>query len=217
MTTLQIHPRTPGRSQDARALRRAGLVPGVLYGQGREPLSFQVAMPDLRAALGHEGGRHGVITLSVVGENATVPAVLKEFQRDKVRDRVSHLDFLAISLLEKLTTTVPVHIEGEAPGTIEGGVLDQPVHEVEVEALPGDLPEFIHVDVSALELGHSIKLSDIEPPAGVSWVSDPDTVVAAVLAPTTMEDIEAEQAAEAEAAGLTPQADDEDGAATDAE
>ena len=199
-TTLQIQPRETGGSPTARAVRRQGLVPGILYGRGREPYPFQIDVPTLREALSGEAGRHAILQVSVPGESSPTPAILKDFQLDLVRDRLTHLDLLAISMTEKITTTVAVHVEGEAPGVVDdGGVLEQPVHEIEVSALPGDVPNVITVDVSSLGTGDTIKLGDITPPSGVEWATDPETVLATILQPTTMEDIEAE-AAEGEAA-----------------
>jgi large subunit ribosomal protein L25 len=203
-TTLKIQPRTIGGTTAARATRRQGLVPGILYGRGREPYPFAIDVPTLRAALSGDAGRYAVLQVSVPGESVPTPAILKDFQLDPVRDRLTHLDLLAISMTERLTTTVAVHLSGEAKGVTDGGVLEQQVHEVEVSALPGDLPDAIEVDVTTLGIGDSIKLGDITPPRGVDWAADTDTVVATIIQASTMEQIEAEQAAEAEAAGTAP-------------
>jgi large subunit ribosomal protein L25 len=207
-TTLKIQPRTLGGSTAARHLRRQGLVPGILYGRGREPYPFQIEVPALREALSGDAGRHAVLQLTVPGEAAATPAILKDYQLDPLRDRLTHIDLLAISMTEKITTLVAVHLEGEAPGvTNDGGVLEQAVHEVEVSALPGDLPDAINVDISGLGAGDAVRIADVTPPRGVEWAVDPDTVIAAIILPTTMEQIEAEQAAEAEAAGEAPVAE----------
>jgi large subunit ribosomal protein L25 len=95
---------------------------------------------------------------------------------------------------EKMTSTVAVRLQGDAPGVRDGGVLEQQVHEIEIESLPGDLPAEITVDISELEAGNSIRISDLTAPKGVEFRSDPDTVLAAIIQPTTMEQIEAEQA-----------------------
>lgn len=200
-TTLALTPRTPGGTPVARALRRQNLVPGILYGRGNEPYPFSVDVPSLRLALTGPAGRHAVVALKVEGRSAPVHAVLKEFQLDPVRDRVTHVDFLEISMTEEITAPVAVHLTGEALGLREGGILDQGAHEIEVRALPANLPNEIVVDVSPLHVGESLRLSDIPTIANVEWASDLDTVLATIAQPTTMEQIEAEQAAEAEAAG----------------
>jgi large subunit ribosomal protein L25 len=115
-------------------------------------------------------------------------------------------------MTEKFTTTVAVHVEGDAPGVVDdGGVLEQPVHEIEVSALPGDVPNVLTVDISSLGTGDTIKLGDLTPPSGVEWATDPETVLATILQPTTMEDIEAE-AAEGEVAEGEAPAEGEGGA-----
>lgn len=190
-TTLDIQPRELGGSPVARHLRRQGLVPGVLYGRGREPLAFQVEQPRLRAALSGDAGRHAVLQLTIPGESGPVPAILKDHQVDPVRGIVTHVDLLAVSMTERIVAPVALHVEGEAPGAAEGGVLDVTLTEIEVEALPGDLPDAIVVDVSGLHVGDSLKVADLEAPAGVTLASDPDTVVATVVGSTTAQDLEA--------------------------
>ncbi len=201
-TTLQIQSRDLGGSPAARAIRRRGNVPGILYGRGREPYPFQIDVPTLRAALSGEAGRHAILQVTVPGEPRPTPALVKEFQIDPVRDRLTHIDLLAISMTEKITTPVSLTFVGDAPGvTMDGGVFDADLHEVEVSALPGDLPDAVVVDISNLHVGEAIRLSEVPTPPGVEWATDPDTVLASITLPTTMEDIEAEQAAEGEAAG----------------
>jgi large subunit ribosomal protein L25 len=196
--TLELHTRTPGKTRDARALRQAGKVPGILYGLGKEPTPFAVDVPALREALAGEGGRHAVFELKVEGRRGTLNAVLKDFQIDPVRDRLIHVDMLEISMTERLVAAVVVRLEGEAPGVRDGGVLDQPLHELQVEALPADLPAELVVDVSGLEVGGSIKVADVTAPAGVTIVTDPEASIATILQATRVEDLEA--AAEGEAA-----------------
>jgi large subunit ribosomal protein L25 len=198
--TLVLEPRAPGKTKSAKAVRAAGKIPGILYGRGNEPVPFQVDRPSLRDALSGDAGRHAVVKLSIAGRKGDIHAVLKDYQLDPVRDRVIHIDLLEISMTELLVATVAVRLEGESPGVKEGGVLDQPLHQLEVEALPSDLPTEFAVDVSELGVGGSIKVADLAVPDGVTMKTDGDAVVAVVLMPTTMEQIEAEQAAEAEGA-----------------
>ena len=203
--TLVLEAREVGKTKLARASRAAGKVPGVLYGRGADPVAFEVEIPALREALSGEAGRHAVLKLQVPGRKGDTHAVLKDYQLDPVRDRVIHIDLLEISMSEKIVSTVSVRLDGEAQGVKDGGVLEQASHELEVEALPADLPPEIVVDVSELVAGNAIRVSDITLPDGVVFKSDPDTVVAAVIQATTMDQIEAEQAAEAEALGLVPE------------
>lgn len=199
--TLELQPRTPGKTKAARAARKTGMIPGVLYGRGNAPVPFQVDRPVLRDAINSAGGRHAVIKVQVPGRKDATHAVLKDIQLHPVRDNVLHIDLFEISMSEKMIATVTVHLVGDAAGVRDGGVLEQQVHEVEVEGLPGNLPSVITVDVSALEAGHAIRIGDIVAPAGVEFKSDPDTVLAAIIQPTTMDKIEAEQSA---VSGSTP-------------
>ena len=194
--TLELQPRTPGKTKAARAARKTGMIPGVLYGRGNEPVPFQVDRPVLREAINRAGGRHAVIKVQVPGRKVATHAVLKDIQLHPVRDNVLHIDLFEISMSEKMVATVTVHLVGDAAGVRDGGVLEQQVHEIEVEGLPGNLPSEITVDVSELEAGHAIRIGDITAPAGVEFKSDPDTVLAAIIQPTTMDEIEAEQAAD---------------------
>lgn len=196
--TLELHPRTPGKTRDARALRHAGKIPGILYGLGKEPTPFAIDVPALREALAGEGGRHAVFELTIAGRRGSLHAVLKDFQVDPVRDRLIHVDMLEISMTERLVAAVVVRLEGDAPGVRDGGVLDQPLYELQVEALPADLPAELVVDVSTLEIGGAIKVSDVAAPAGVTIVTDPEASIAIILQATRVEDLEAE-AAEGEA------------------
>jgi large subunit ribosomal protein L25 len=216
--TLVLEAREVGKTKHARASRAAGKVPGILYGRGGDPVAFAVEVPALRAALSGEAGRHAVLKLQVPGRKGDTHAVLKDYQLDPVRDRLIHIDLLEISMSEKIVSSVSVRLDGEAQGVKDGGVLEQASHELEVEALPGDLPAEIVVDISELVAGNAIRVSDITLPDGVVFKSDPETVVAAVMQASTMDQIEAEQAAEAEALGLVPEAGDEgEGAAEGAE
>jgi large subunit ribosomal protein L25 len=142
-----------------------------------------------------------------------------------VRDRLIHVDMLEISMTEKLVAAVVVRLEGDAPGVRDGGVLDQPLYELQVEALPADLPAELVVDVSGLEIGGAIKVSDVAAPAGVTIVTDPEASVAIILQATRVEDLEAEaaegEAVEGEAAegaeGAEPSAGAEAGSGDEAE
>jgi large subunit ribosomal protein L25 len=203
--TLALEPRTPGKTKHVKAVRAAGKIPGVLYGRGNEPVAFQVDRPALREAL---SGESTVLKITVPGRKGDIHAVLKDYQLDPVRDTLTHIDLLEISMTERLVANVNVRVEGEAPGVKDGGVLDQPTFQVEVEALPSDLPPELVVDVSGLGIGDSVKVSDITPPAGVTIRTDPDTTIAVISTPSTMEEIEAEEEAEGEAADETATAED---------
>jgi large subunit ribosomal protein L25 len=200
---LEVEARQPGPSSASRALRRSGKIPGVLYGAGREPSSFSVPMTVLRTALTGEGGRHAILDVKVPGERAAVPAILKEFQLDPIRDRVIHVDLLAIRLDEPIDANASLVLIGEPKGVkLDGGVLEQPTHEVGLRGLPSSLVDHIDVDVSELGVGDSLKLGDVKAPEGLELTGDPDLVLATVTGASPVEapETEAEAAAEGEAA-----------------
>jgi large subunit ribosomal protein L25 len=191
--TLSVSPRDPEGSRSARRLRREGLVPGVIYGGGDEPQHFAVDGRILRNTLAHSGA---ILEVSLDGAAAT-PVLVKDVQRHPVRGEAVHVDFLRVRMDEAIQTTVTIHLEGgdEAPGVVEGGVLSQETREVNVEALPGDIPETIEHDVSGMHINDTLTLGQITAPRGVTVLDDPETVIASVTPPTlepVEEDIETE-------------------------
>jgi large subunit ribosomal protein L25 len=179
-SSLTVQPREPEGSRAARRLRRAGGVPGVLYGGTEEPLSFQVDARVLRNTLAHSGA---VIELGIEGGSGS-PVVVKEISRHPVSGEIVHIDLLRVRMDTKIQATVLVNLEGAdvAPGVKEGGVLEQVSREVTIEALPGDIPDSIKHDVSGLESGGTLYLSELTPPHGVVFVDDPETVIASITA-----------------------------------
>jgi large subunit ribosomal protein L25 len=183
-TTLDVHARKAAHSRETRRLRRAGQVPGVLYGGTEGPVPFSVADRTLRHAL---AGKGAVLELSVDGGAAT-PAVLKDAQRHPVRGDLLHVDLLRVDLNVAIQASVPVHLVGEeqAPGIIEGGILEHVTRELTIEALPNDIPEFIDVDVSRMEMNATLQLSEIDAPKGITLLDDPDATVLASLTPPSV-------------------------------
>jgi large subunit ribosomal protein L25 len=208
--TLSVDVREERGSRATRRLRRSGFVPGVLYGATHdETVSFKVGDRDLRRVL-IDGS--ALIDVEIGGEKS-VPAILKDRQLHPVRDEVMHVDFLEVDLSEKIRSFVTLELEGgdEAPGVKEGGVLDHATREVEIEALPTDIPEQIVVDVSALEIGATLTLADVTAPEGVEFTHEPldELVVASVVLPTKVEEPEIE--AETEVVGEDGEAAEGDG------
>lgn len=206
---LDVAARTPGGSREARRLRRSGRVPGVVYGGGDEPLSFEVDARELRAALAAAGA---VIDVSIDGGKAT-PVVLKEAQRDAVRGHTVHVDLLRVRLDRPIHAVVPLELLGteDAPGVREGGVLEHITRELNIEALPNNIPESIEHDVSELQINDTVTLEAVAAPEGVTLLDDPETTVATLTPPrlqAELEEIEAEtevvgEEAVAEAEGAT--------------
>lgn len=189
---LDVTTRDPDGSRTARRLRKEGRVPAVIYGGEGEPLSIEVDSRTLRNTLAHSGS---ILELSY--DSNTQPVLVKALQRHPVRGEIMHADFLRVDM--KIAIHAPVTIEligaDESPGVTEGGVLSQEIREVMVEALPGDLPETITHDVSAMEINNTLHLSDITAPAGVTFLDDPETILASITPPTlepTEDEIEAE-------------------------
>jgi len=192
--TLDVEDRTERGTRAAKRLRREGYVPGVVYGgKDGECTSFKVNWRDLRTVLAGSA----LIDLKVGGK--TRPVIVKDQQQHPVRDELLHIDLLEVRLDETIQTQVSVHLEGaeEAPGIKEGGVLEHVTHQLNIEALPTDIPEAIVVDVSGLEIAATMHLSEISPPQGVTFLDDPeDTILATVVVPTEVEEPEIEEETE---------------------
>lgn len=196
---LSAQQRTQLGNGPTRRLRREGLIPGIIYQPGAPSLTLAVDARELRRALS-EGGRTGVIDLTLAGDT-TRPVLVKDWQLDPVRGDVTHIDFQEVDLKQEVTTSVALTLVGNPVGVRDGGVLDQTMREVEVSALPDSLPDHIELDVTELQVNESITVAEITAPAGVTIVSDAETVVASVVPPSAAEPTEAEAEAEGEAEG----------------
>jgi large subunit ribosomal protein L25 len=192
-TKLNVTPREIENSRSNRRLRRSGRVPAVLYGGDAEPKHFSVDARDLRHAL---QGAGAVIEIDIDGETAT--AVVKDQQRDPIRGDALHIDFVRVRMDVAIHSVVTLELTGvdEAPGVVEGGVLEQQLREITVESLPGDVPEALHHDASSLEINGTLTLADITPPSGVTILDDPEQVVASITLPRLA--IESDDAVERE-------------------
>jgi large subunit ribosomal protein L25 len=206
-TKLVVANRERLGSAESRRLRKEGLVPGVLYGNG-EPVPICIAERELRRALTGAAGLHSILDVEIDGKGSTHASILKEYQVDPVRGGVTHVDLQEVRLDRTIRASVAVQLHGgeDAPGVREGGVLSQPLREIAVEALPLEVPEHIDLDVSGMEIGGTLRISDLTAPEGVTLLDDPEMVVATVTAPTKVvepEPTEEELAAmEAEAEGV---------------
>jgi large subunit ribosomal protein L25 len=167
------------------------MLPAVLYGDG-DGASTALAVPDrvVDYTLQHFGDNALYdIDLGAGGSTARIVDV----QRDPVSGRLLHVDFAPVDMLERIEVTVPLHVVGEAPGTEEGGVLQQVAYEVQIETLPGDIPQELTLDISSLGMNENLTLADLRLPDGITLISDPEEVAAIVTAPTeiTEEELEA--------------------------
>jgi large subunit ribosomal protein L25 len=184
-TKLSLTARAPEGSRTARRLRRVGEVPGVIYGGDGEPSHFSVDARILRNTLAHSGA---ILDISVDGGKAA-PVLVKDLQRHPVRGDIMHVDFLRVNMNETIHTTVVLELVGgdHAPGVVEGGVLSQETREVNIEALPGDIPDSITHDVSGMRINDTLTLSAVTAPAGITLLDDLDETVIATITPPTVE------------------------------
>ena len=177
---LTVEPRDPDGSRSARRLRREGLVPGVVYGGGKDPLTFSVDARELRLALAHAGA---VLDLKLDGDST--PVILKDLQSDPVRGEAVHVDLLRVRLDRPIQSPVPLELVGaeESPGAKEGGVIEHVTREVLVEALPTEIPDVIELDVSGLEINDTLTLAAVQVPEGVTFLDDLEETVVATCTP----------------------------------
>ena len=222
---LQAQERAERGKNAARRLRASGMTPAVLYGEGNEAGgSTALAIPTkiVDYTLLHFGD-NALYNIAIDGDTSTARVV--DAQRDPVSGLLVHVDFAPVNMQERIEITVPLSVTGEAPGVDEGGVLQQVAYEIQVESLPGDIPQEITLDVSGLGMNENLTLGDLTLPEGVALLSEPEEVAVTVTAPTeiTEEEMEAagiveeptdeEELAEEEAAGgeETPEEDAPEG------
>jgi len=198
-TKLDVRSREADGSRAARRLRRDGRVPGVLYGGGGDSQGFDVDARDLRLALARSGA---VLDLSIDGGKAT-PVVLKEAQRDPVRGQTVHIDLLRVRLDQAIHAVVPLELTGvdDTPGVKEGGILEQIVRELNVEALPTAIPESIEHAVGEMQIGDTIGLDAVVMPEGVTLLDEVEDAVVATLSPPRLQVEEEEVESETELVG----------------
>jgi large subunit ribosomal protein L25 len=215
---IVVREREARGSAETRRLRKQGLIPGVLYGRGNEPHAICVPERELRAALTGEGGLHAILDVTIEGASGSHASVVKDYQQDVVRGGITHIDLHEVRLDQTIQSAVALHLVGEAAGSKEGGVLSQAVNELNVEALPLEIPPAIEVDVSGLHVGDSLRVADVTAPEGVTILDDPETPVASVTLPTRVEEEELLGEAEvAEGEGVPAEQQPEGGSEAPAE
>jgi len=197
--TLQVveRPAEQVGSRRVRRLRKQGLIPGVLYGKGHAR-AIVVGERDLRNALTGPSGLHAILDVMIEGQKTPHHAVLKEFQRHPVRGTLTHVDFHEVRLDQSIQATVSIQLVGESPGAKQGGVVQQVNREIRVEALPTAVPEHIEADMSSLELGVTLRVADLPAIEGVTYLDDPETVLANCSMPRGIAELEEAEAAEGE-------------------
>ena len=204
---LQAQERNERGKNAARRLRTSGMTPAVLYGEGNEAggstaLAVPTRIVDYTL---HHFGDNALYNIAIDGDTSTARVV--DAQRDPVSGLLVHVDFAPVNMQEIIEVTVPLHVTGDAPGVEEGGVLQQVAYEIQVESLPGDIPQEITLDVSSLGMNENLTLGDLTLPEGVTLLSEPEEVAVTVTAPTEISE------EEMEAAGIVEEPTDEEEAA----
>ena len=187
---LQVQQREERGSRESRRLRKSGQIPGVLYGQGKKPHPISVPERELRRVLTGSHGLNAILDVVLDGQTTAHSSILKEYQVDPIRGKIEHFDLQEVRLDEAIQTTVVAEVVGESPGAKAGGVLSLVTREIRVEALPLEVPERITLDVGALEIGDSLRVSDLPAREGVVFLDDADTVLVTVTLPTKVEEPE---------------------------
>ena len=200
IVSLEAAPRSDVGKGVARKLRASGRVPGVYYGRGEDSIALTVALKDLQSVIESADGSNVIVDLKLGGAAAKdMKALIREIQRDPVAGSILHLDLQHISLTERITVEVPIVLLGVPTGVKDGGgILEHLLREVEVECLPTDIPSKLEVDVSGLQIGDSLHVSDLKVERG-EILTEADRAIAAVVPPTVLEEAKpAEEAAVAE-------------------
>jgi large subunit ribosomal protein L25 len=197
---VEARPRADFGKNVNRRLRAQGLIPGVVYGAKKEPVPVAVSPKEIGTILRSASGENTLFDLQLDGGRRKV--ILKEFQVEPIKGKLLHADFYEVALDQALEVTVHIELTGVPMGVkVEGGILDFVTRELQVECLPTDIPEKIVVDVSELGMGKHVRVSDIKAPERVTILTDPDVVIAHVVAPRAEEVAPAAEAAAAPAEG----------------
>lgn len=182
---------------EARRVRSKGQIPAILYGKGIENVPLTLEKKDIFTILKSETGENTIF--KVVYDAEKIDTMIKDFQLDPVTDEILHVDLIHIAMDKEIRVTVSFDLVGEAVGVkAEGGFVDFITREVEIECLPGNIPESIEIDISNLHLNHTIKIGDVVPPEGVKIIDDPASVIVLIGAPTREEEVVVEEAEEEE-------------------
>ncbi|WP_433746117.1 50S ribosomal protein L25/general stress protein Ctc [Falsibacillus pallidus] len=185
-TVLEAKTREKGKRSDLRKLRMEGNFPAVVYGNKADNETIYVSEADFIKTI-RESGRNGVISLKYDGNTQNV--ILNDYQADTIKNEILHADFLVVDLSAEIDADVRVELTGTAAGVKDGGVLQQPLHEVSVTAKPNDIPESIQVDVSELQVGEVVTIGDVKGKYSVTINHEDDETVASILAPRQEEEI----------------------------
>jgi len=193
---IQVEPREPGSKGRAKRLRREGKLPGIFYGPKLDPVPLEINKKEFLSRVAGLEGSHLIRVKSASPLLANKVALVKEMQFHPVTGDVLHADFYEVDLTAKIQVKVPLHFVGKAAGVVRGGILQPVVREVGVECLPMEIPEYINVEVSSLDIGHSLHIEDLPMPEGVVAIYETNFTLVTVV-PPTVEEAPAEEAAPA--------------------
>jgi large subunit ribosomal protein L25 len=187
MTTIQAMNRTEFTNSAKRKIRESGQIPAIIYGKAIESKPVAIDSIELMKTL-REEGKNTIIKLSVDGSSHAV--MLYEMQTDPLKNQIVHADFCVVDMQSEIEVEVPIHLIGEAQGVKDGGVLQQPLHQVTISAKPGKIPQIIEADISSLGVNETILIKDIPSNADYSFVQDEETVIASILPPQQEKEID---------------------------
>lgn len=201
---LRVRPRIRIGKSGAREVRKEGNIPAILYGRGEDPIPLVVRPDELKQALSNRAGINTVLELEIDGSESPAKrfSMVKEIQKDPIKNRVIHLDFLAIDMKKSVRVKVPVSTRGRSEGERRGGRLEKLMRTIDLECLPGDIPDSIEIDVSSLDIGGFVDIAGIDLGDEVKPVRDGSEKVVQVMvqrAMDVMQDEEEEAEAEEEA------------------
>lgn len=201
--------RETGKKGVNRRLRKQGAIPAILYGRGEKPVPLAVNLKDFTTKMKGTAGTNVLIDLDFKGRDAKEPLVvmLKDYQTDVIRHVITHIDLMKIDLKEKVLVKIPLHVVGKSVGVIKGGLVELVRRDVEVKCLPGNIPQRLDIDITELDIGHSLHVKDLALPEGVEAAMSEDLTIVSVVAPREEEVAPAAPvAAEAGAAPATGEA-----------
>jgi large subunit ribosomal protein L25 len=211
---LKAEPRTETGKGHARRIRAAGKVPAVVYGHGADPLPVSVDSRELFHLLHTDAGMNILVDMRVDHEHFL--AMPREIQRDAIKGRFIHVDFLRIARDETVTVEVPVHIVGDSHGVKEGGVIEHHLWNLSIECFPQDVPSVIEADISKLGINESVKVSDLQIASNITVLTQPDEVIVSVVPPQVLR-VEEEAIPGEEEAAEVAEGEGESGEAPQAE
>jgi large subunit ribosomal protein L25 len=189
--TLDAQPRTV-EGKKVRFMRRNGVIPANLFGHNVESKALQVDEMALERTLAR-AGKNALVTLNVADGTDARPVLIRSYQRKPTTGKLLHVDLYQVSMTETITTQVPLHFVGTAPGVTLGGVLLRNLDTLQIECLPGDLVSAVEVDLSNLsEIGQAIEVRDLKLSSAIKILSNPETVIAKIMAPEKEEEVAAE-------------------------